>query len=512
MLFNQWKVNFSSKNENDFEETNFVNNMNELIKSFSTDLMPAFKLRNQNPQHIFDNFIGKYVAFIMMIQGLKPKNFEYNSYWLENEEFIKIIKENNIIFKDIEPIHVEYWFKDGYHDELSNQYHKDNNALNIPMFTSLLYLSDSMTPTLIFDKETNAIGLCFPECLKTVIFDGGKKIHGQYHDLYTDSGPRYIIALNVYDKPMKYTPCLDMNQIYQWFYMVNNRYPEELPTDLDIKLEKIDSKTIVNVEINSPISQFNDFHESLLKNEANNVIYQKYKYRILSEIDKYVKHDEKRAFNIHVNTNTQAWVMFDADLNNDNVTNDHIRKNAFNAYDKKYCNVFIEKSAMTNYTCEWLVSESNNQVKELYGEWKNDRHSRYPTYDISIDKLKTPVMNYILNFFMRTAGDLIYKSFNLSTRDYNLVIKEAFIVKYEENKQRYLEQHCDDCDISAIILLSSENSFSGGGTKFESGLCVNPDQGDMLLFGSKFKHEGIKINSGVRMILTFFINVTQKDN
>ena len=84
-------------------------------------------------------------------------------------------------------------------------------------------------------------------------------------------------------------------------------------------------------------------------------------------------------------------------------------------------------------------------------------------------------------------------------------------MKYEEDKQRFLEPHCDDSDITIILLLSNENSFSGGGTKFETGLCVYPNQGDMLMFGSKFKHEGLELKSGVRMILTFFIDVIQKE-
>ena len=83
------------------------------------------------------------------------------------------------------------------------------------------------------------------------------------------------------------------------------------------------------------------------------------------------------------------------------------------------------------------------------------------------------------------------------------------LVKYEENKQRLLEFHTDDSDITAIILLSNENSFTGGGTQFETGLCVYPNQGDMLLFGSKFKHQGMEIKTGVRMILTFFINIVK---
>jgi hypothetical protein len=108
---------------------------------------------------------------------------------------------------------------------------------------------------------------------------------------------------------------------------------------------------------------------------------------------------------------------------------------------------------------------------------------------------------------MKKIGNLIFNRFNISNDHYNLNISDAFIVKYEENKQRALEFHCDDSGISVILLLSNENAFTGGGTQFENGLSVFPNQGDMLIFGSKYKHQGLEITSGVRMILTFFVNI-----
>jgi hypothetical protein len=499
MLFNEWKLNFSSKN-NDFEESTIMNNIIELVKTFTIEIVPAFKLRNKNPQHIFDNIIGKYVSFMLLIQGLKVTDFEYNSYWLENESFIKMINDNKINLQDVNDIHVEYFFKNG-NEKLSNQYHTDSDN---PLFTSLIYLSDNNIPTFILDTDGKSIGLCFPEYLKTVIFDGGKNIHGYYKELYNDTSQRCLIALNVYSSPNKYTPCLDINQMYQWYYMYNNNYSKELPIDLNIKIDKKESNEIIDVEINSTEEQFKLFNESLKKNNTNDSTYKKYKFRILSEINKYVKNDVKRAFKIKINTNISDWTMYDYEI--DNEDNDNVSVKQFDPYDKKYYNVFTEKSLFSNETCEWLITEANNQVKEIYGEWKNDRHNMYPTYDISIDKLKPPVLNYILNYFMRKIGLLVYNKFNIS-KEMNINIKEAFIVKYEENKQRSLEFHTDDSDITAIILLSNENSFTGGGTQFETGLCVYPNQGDMLLFGSNFKHQGMEIKTGVRMILTFFINV-----
>lgn len=504
MLFNEWKLNFSSKN-NDFEESTLMKNIIELIKTFNIPIMPPFKIRNENPQHIFDNIIGKYVSFIMLIQGLKPKDFEYNSYWLENEEFVKLITDNNIILKEIDPIHVDYFFKNG-NEDLNYQYHKDDSN---PFFTSLIYLCDNTIPTLILDSDNKSLGLCFPEYLKTIIFDGGKNIHGYYKELYNSTEPRILIVLNVLTVPdgySKYSPYLDINQMYQLYHMYNHTYPKELPIDLDITIDKIKSNSITNVEINSTEEQFELFNESLKKNNTNDSTYKKYKFRILSEINKYVKNNVKSAFKININTNISEWTMYDCE-NNDS-DSDNVSDKQFDRYESKYKNVFVEKSIFSIETCEWLITETNNQVKELYGEWKNDRHNMYPTYDISIDYLKPPVMNYILNYFMRKIGSIVYNKFNIST-EMNINIKEAFIVKYEENKQRLLEFHTDDSDITAIILLSNENSFTGGGTQFETGLCVYPNQGDMLLFGSQFKHQGMEIKTGVRMILTFFINIVK---
>jgi hypothetical protein len=291
--------------------------------------------------------------------------------------------------------------------------------------------------------------------------------------------------------------------------MYKNIHPPKLPSDLEMVITNIDNDKIMNVEINSTNQQLETFHDSLIKNNKNCPVYNKYKSRILSEIDKYVNNDMIREFNININTNINSWVLYDNNESDINIDNSIKTNEPFNRNEKKYLNVFNERSIFSTETCEWLIKEANNQVKELYGEWKNDRHKRYPTYDISIDNLKKPVMNYILNYFMKKIGPLIYNIFNISTEN-DLSIKEAFIVKYEEGKQTSLDFHTDDSDISAIILLSDENSFMGGGTQFETGLNVYPNQGDMIVFGSAYKHKGIEIKSGVRMILTFFINVTKK--
>lgn len=508
MTFEELKISF-------FDQSKISNNIVELIKSFSTEFTNIFRLRNNNPNHIFDNLIGKYIAFVLLVKGLKPKDFQYVSYWLENEDFLKMVSQNNLVFKDIDPIHIEYSFKYNINETFINQYHIDDNIDTSnqkiqPLMTSLIYLSDSIIPTLILDKELQSIGLCFPEYLKTVIFDGGKNLHGSYNDLFDNASPRPLIIINIYNKELKYTPYLDIVQMYQVFYIMNKELPVELPLDIDIKIQKNDPNLITNLEINSSLEQFTDFCNLLNRNDVNDICYKKYKTRILAEIKKYIDNNIIHAFQIKVNTNIQEWILYDTsrydDIDEGHLQNDEL----FDEYHSKYKNVFLEKSILSRETCDWLIQESNTHVKEKYGEWKNDRHVRYPTYDISIDKLSVPVMNYILIFFMKNIGGLIYNRFNISSDNYDLNIVDAFIVKYEEDKQRSLDFHCDDSHMSALLLLSNENSFTGGGTQFDSGLSVYPNQGDILLFGSKYKHQGLEINSGVRMVLTFFVDVVRK--
>jgi len=514
MSFKEWEINFSS---NDTTEKDLVNNIIELIQSFYVDIAQTFRLRNI-PENIFDNMIGKYISYILLKNGFKSNSLSYNSYWLKNDNFLKELTENNILLKEMDDIIVEYWFKYNLDDKTSYQYHidtnidSDNNKIS-PIFTSVIYLNDSSIPILILDEESQSLGLCFPEYLKSITFDG-KKLHGTYKELYKNNTDRVIIGINVYNKEIKYLPHLDIVQMYQWCYILNRKIPKELARDIDLTIKKKDKDSIIDLEINSTSEQYENFIRSLVENNVKSSDYKKYKNRILSEINKYLENGS-RGFNIKINTKMSEWVLYDTKRYNDDYDSDNDSDNDYNSnsesrvniYDIKFKNVFLEKNILCRDTCEWLINEANSQVKALYGEWKNDRHNRYPTYDIAVDKLSLPVMNFILNLFMKKIGNLIFDRFNISKYHYNLNISDAFIVKYEENKQRSLEFHCDDSVISVILLLTNENAFTGGGTQFENGLSVFPNQGDMLIFGSKYKHQGLEITSGIRMILTFFVNI-----
>tara|TARA_B110000305_G_C19028433_1_gene442647 strand:+ start:348 stop:545 length:198 start_codon:yes stop_codon:yes gene_type:complete len=58
---------------------------------------------------------------------------------------------------------------------------------------------------------------------------------------------------------------------------------------------------------------------------------------------------------------------------------------------------------------------------------------------------------------------------------------------------------------SAIITLSEDSAYVGGGTWFENlSETIKPKQGELILFPGKFRHKGKKISSGTRYLLVAF--------
>jgi hypothetical protein len=153
--------------------------------------------------------------------------------------------------------------------------------------------------------------------------------------------------------------------------------------------------------------------------------------------------------------------------------------------------------------------ESNKKVIELYGEWKNKRKIKYPTYDIPITNLPESVINLIKIIFEKKIVNLLYTNYGI-TYDYKCHLTEGLVIRYDLHTETKLGPHIDDTDMTISILLSDEKTFQGGGMRFKNGLTVLPNQGDAIFHCSKHEHEGLEIISGVRMILVFFIDIVLK--
>lgn len=195
----------------------------------------------------------------------------------------------------------------------------------------------------------------------------------------------------------------------------------------------------------------------------------------------------------------------------ENINTDNNCSQNFDPYNKSLFNVLNCINKMSPVICDWLICESENYViKNKNGKWTNERHKSYPTHDIAINVLPESVVRFILRYFTFNIGSQLLDVYHINKDLYKLDIDDSFIVKYDMQTQQTLEQHQDGSDMSVIVSLSNELNYTGGGTKFENGFIVNQQQGDIIMFPSKYKHEGMSITSGTRFLLVFFINVVNK--
>jgi hypothetical protein len=511
-LFKEWETEIENID---------VDNLCDLVESNSENsLLNAYKVRN-NPENFFDNLIGDIVAYHLHRVNMRVSNFSYlNNYDYNNEN---IIEQDNI--------HVEYWFK----SENSSYLHKDydeyqRNCIkkgnNKMMFTGILYLTKSKTPTLIYDEERKDIGIIFPELMKQIIFRGGDMLHGSIDDLYENNDRRVVIAFAAYSEDVKYTPYLDMNQIYQRFYMNRHKEVKELKNKYEIKMKgkeidvtKFSTTDIFHTNFFDKLSENNkerqeeyEFIRSQINNEGSYFL--KYNrldnwdtlYKIEEEEEKEEK-DENNIFPIHgekSDENGALDVLDNQVLDGILISEETIEKT-------KFSNVFLERNIIDGPTCDWLCYEAKEIVKKK-GGWENNRHVRYPTYDISVDDLDASTKRNILFMFREKIYSKLFELYDMEKTDYTTDIRDAFIVRYSVDTQSFLDYHSDDAVMSAMILLNDPKCFEGGGTKFANGLKIQSNKGDCLIFCSKNKHSGLEITYGERFVLVFFIRVIKSIN
>jgi len=169
--------------------------------------------------------------------------------------------------------------------------------------------------------------------------------------------------------------------------------------------------------------------------------------------------------------------------------------------DSIYAGVYILDNIITKKYCLRIIYEAERYAK-VHGGWRNDRHKRYPTYDINIRNIY-PIDNFICNVTHSSIIPQIAEKFNLE-QEY-LGISELFIVKYCKEGQTKLLEHADGSEFSFIIPLNKD--YVGGGTKFKFlEDIIDPDIGNCTIFCGHHRHKGIEIKSGERYILTGFLN------
>ena len=185
---------------------------------------------------------------------------------------------------------------------------------------------------------------------------------------------------------------------------------------------------------------------------------------------------------------------------------DDIRDIKCNDTNLKYNNRFLQRFSFPKIysadMCRYIINESEKYATHN-GVWTTKRHHAYPTTDLPVDKI--PSIFGIILETLKTIMKRISISYGLC--DFELDIKDLFVVKYSHDAQNELSPHKDGSFISFNILLNETNEFEGGGTYFEDGLTSYSEQGDVLLHSGLINHSGLPITYGKRYLLVGFVDI-----
>ncbi len=402
---------------------------------------------------------------------------------------------------------IEFWTK---HHGIPSEFHIDCDEhikfktplnLKLPSLSNIFYINDNnLSPTLITEidlekymyKEFNHekfIGISVPKKNKLITFNG-TNYHGVLHNCKFNN-PRYIIAFNIWKShvPLK----LD-------FF----RHDDKLPNiyDKNENLLNINNQSnIKTIEVSSSLFKYN-FFEEILYNSGNDI----YNNPLLGDIYKILKEKTISDSTLLLKKDSEYDKKI-SELKNNNENNDC--KNHLNEIiefidnDKppNYLNRFLQRFHIPKYIdksfCNLIIKESEKM------DWTTNRHDNYPTTDIPVNSL-TNIKQYLYELCEQIII-LTNEKYNLS--EINLKINDLFVVKYEDTQQSHLKFHTDGSIISFNILLNNNTEFQGGGTYFNDGLTINPNQGDLIIHSGKIKHAGIPLKDGKRYLLVGFLGL-----
>ena len=85
-------------------------------------------------------------------------------------------------------------------------------------------------------------------------------------------------------------------------------------------------------------------------------------------------------------------------------------------------------------------------------------------------------------------------------------VVDAFVVRYNAERQRSLPLHTDQSQFSLTIAMNSRDEYDGGGTFFlQTGEVANCEAGGVISFDGALEHSGWPITRGTRYIIVAFL-------
>lgn len=381
---------------------------------------------------------------------------------------------------------IEFWCKKNVentrlHIDCEEYYRKDN-IFNYPYKSIVSYFNNNNSPTIITninqekyvnkDFKDGTLYFSLPKENKIIVFDGSY-YHGVNYLNNNDCKDRYILIINIWKKKLEH---LDYYESSKKEY-----YNEDIFTFIESNnILKINDCNILNYRL------FN----SILYEYKN--VYPLFSKYIKDSIDNYYFSNEKNDC-LDVQLKNKYGSLIDSI---EEIYNKNFVLNRF--YQR-----FQIKNVINKSIGKWIIEESENYAS-YYG-WTTKRHNNYPTTDIPLINIVN-IYPYFETLYETSIKKLIKESYQLDeTIDFN--INDIFIVKYDSKNQNFLEMHKDGSFISFNILLNDENDFEGGGTLFEDGLIMKPEQGDLIIHSSLIKHSGLEIRNGKRYLIVGFLNL-----
>ena len=368
--------------------------------------------------------------------------------------------------KSDENFYAEFWIKTNKNTIPNFHLDKDERAQNryenVPVLSCILYLNDSKIPTIITNKTIDndhfdEMTLSFPKKMKSICFEGGKYYHGIVAPDDMKTIDRNILVINIWKnyKP-KNVPEFKMPT---GFLNIEEKYYNN--SDKILQFTKSSNMTKMNIDKKK--------FEYEKPTDFNGPNFFKNNNEILNLINK-----------LYIENNSDIFLL--------------------SCEKHEICHL---KNFFYKNTCAWIINESENYAKQ--DGWQTNRHKFYSTTDIVILNVKH--VSIFFNFIINKIQSLIIELFKISTAS-SLYIFDAFVVKYETEKQNELGIHTDSSDYTVNIALSDLTDYEGGGVFFEHiNQTVSCEIGDMLIHHGNLKHAGMKITKGKRYVLVVFLKL-----
>lgn len=181
----------------------------------------------------------------------------------------------------------------------------------------------------------------------------------------------------------------------------------------------------------------------------------------------------------------------------------------YSSQQNAFSHIHINENIYSVKECHDIVNAAKVEAEHRNG-WTTRRHSSYPTTDVSVYSMNaslTPFVEWLNTTVEERVFPLLAQNFDISSSSF--VMRDLFIVKYDELGQSNLREHRDNCKLSFNVALSSHGrDFHGGGTSFTLiNHTINILKGSLLSHDSGVYHAGNRVISGTRYILIGFVQL-----